>query len=363
MNQISNYQLYLLTIFFQVGTNIVFGFGTVSGRDSWISTIISTVCALLIIIIYIKLMKINSGLTLIQWWPKQFGKWIGVPIAWMYVILLVYQISREVGDLKFLISMTILPKTPYFIVISIFLILVSYTVYAGIETIARLAQVLFWIIILLVISEITFVYASHIMNFNNLLPIGGKGWKTIEKGIWPIGILTFGETIELGMIWPLVKKPKRIMLVTYLSSITFCIFLVMLDIIGVMVLGEAVFKNSFFPLYTLIKQINLGEFITNLDAIGVLFLLTNIFFRISIYMFGAINGMRQLTFVKSSNVFIIPTVAIVIPWGLTMASSLPEHIDVATSYFYYNCSIPFFIILPCILLGVSLVRKKLYDNI
>lgn len=57
MGQICSYQLYILTVFYQVGTNIVFGFGATAGRDAWISAIISTVAGCLVIILYTSLMR------------------------------------------------------------------------------------------------------------------------------------------------------------------------------------------------------------------------------------------------------------------------------------------------------------------
>ncbi|WP_157382163.1 GerAB/ArcD/ProY family transporter [Schinkia azotoformans] len=41
MEQISLYQLFVLTVFFQIGTTIIYGFGAAAGRDAWIVTILS----------------------------------------------------------------------------------------------------------------------------------------------------------------------------------------------------------------------------------------------------------------------------------------------------------------------------------
>ncbi|UZW15350.1 endospore germination permease [Clostridium pasteurianum] len=360
MERISNYQLYILTVFFQTGTNIVFGFGAVAGRDAWISSLISTCVGALLVLLYVSIMHMNPGLSLIQWWPKYFGKCIGSIISWMYIVLIVYQISREVGDLKFLISITILPKTSSLVFLSIFMLLIIYSVYSGIEVIARVAQIAFYLLVSLVIIEMIFLYGSKIMDFSRLMPIAGEGWHTIAKGVWPTGILSFSEGIELAMIWPLVEKPKKILKTTLMGIFTFGFFLTIFDVLAVAALGSSIFKNSLYPLYTLIQQISVGQFITNLDAIGVLYLLTNVFFRMSLYMFAAVRGIQQITPVKNSIIFILPVSIISLCWGIIMSPNISEHIEVAVKYFPYTLATPLFVVLPFILFIVSFIRTKKY---
>ncbi|MDQ0970349.1 hypothetical protein QFZ31_000227 [Neobacillus niacini] len=76
MERISTNQLFILTVFFQIGTTIIFGFGSSAGRDAWIAIITSFVLGIIAIGIYLLLRYLNPGLTLVEWFPAQFGKWI-----------------------------------------------------------------------------------------------------------------------------------------------------------------------------------------------------------------------------------------------------------------------------------------------
>ncbi|MDF2504310.1 endospore germination permease [Clostridium sp.] len=359
MGQICSYQLYILTVFYQVGTTIVFGFGATAGRDAWISAIISTVAGCLVIILYTSLMRMNLGLSLVQWWPEQFGKLLGTPIAWMYTLLMLYELGRGIGDLKFLIPVTILPKSSILIVLSLFMIIILYAVHSGIEVIARVGELVFFIIIFLIIMEVIFLYASKIMNFTKLLPISGKGWKPIFKAVWPVGITqSFGESIEFAMIWPLVKQPEKIMKATLFSVITSGVIIVCFDVLGVATLGGSIFKNSFYPLFTLVQQISVGEFITNLDALEVIFLLTNIFFKLTIHTFAIVMAIKQLTLVENRKIFMMPIVLISLYLGMTMSFNISEHIESGFNFIQYSLFVPFHLILPSILLVVTLIRGK-----
>lgn len=363
MERISNYQLYVLTVLYQIGTTIVFGFGAVAGRDAWISVLISSSVGLIIMLLYTLLMRMNPGLTLVEWWRAQFGKWIGTPIAWAYTLLILYEVGRGVGDLKFLIPITILPKTPIFIVLIVFMIVLIYGAFAGIEVIARLGEIVFPVILFLFPIEIILIFGSHIMNIQHLQPIAGKGWSQILEAVWPVGITqSFGESIELAMIWPLVSQPEKIIRTTLLATITSGLFIAIFDAIAVATLGGALFENSIYPMYTLIQQISLGEFVDNLDAIEVLYFLTTIFFKISIHMFAVVRAIQKLTLVKNSRVFILPVSAIALYLGMTMSSNILVHIETSLKMIQYNLFVPLFIILPSILFVVTLIRGKYRKN-
>jgi spore germination protein KB len=101
MKRISLSQLFTLTVFFQIGTTIIFGFGASAGRDAWIVTIISFILGSIAIGIYLILMKLHPGLTLVEWFPAQFGKWIGTPIAWLYPLLFLYEVEWSVIPILF----------------------------------------------------------------------------------------------------------------------------------------------------------------------------------------------------------------------------------------------------------------------
>lgn len=359
MERISNYQLFVITVLFQIGTTIIFGFASTAGRDAWISVLISTAMGVLISLVYTSLMRMNPGLSLVEWYPVQFGKWLGTPIAWIYALLILYLLGRGLGDLKFLVPITILPQTSIFIVLAIFISVLSYAVFSGIEIIARLGELFLPVIFILFFLEIILIFSSDIVHVNYLQPIAGKGWKTIWKASWPLGVTqAFGEAIEFAMVWPLVKHPEKITKVTLLATITSGLFIATFDALAIAVLGEDIFKNSIYPLYTLIQQIKVGNFIENLEAVEVLYFLTTLFFKTSIHFFSAVRAIQQLTLVPNGRIFVLPVAIIGLCLSMTMASSVSAHIETGLKIIPYSLSIPLYIVLPGVLFVVTLVRNK-----
>lgn len=360
MERISNYQLFAITMLFQTGTTIIFGFSSAAGRDAWIAALLSALLGTMAIVLYLALMRMHPGLTLVEWYPRQFGRWIGTPIAWMYPLLFIYDAGRGLGDLRDLIPTTILPTTPSWIILGVFVSVIAYALFCGIETIGRLGEVWLPILLLLLILELILIISSEIIHVKAVLPLAGQGWGKILNSVWPLGITqTFGETIGLAMIWPLVKQSEKIRKTTIVASLLVGFLISLLDMIAIMVLGESTFSRSIYPLYVLIQQINIANFLQNLDALGVMYFLTTSFFKISIHLFTAIYAIQKLTQVKNSRVFILPVVSIALYLGLKMASSVIDHIETGLKILPYNLWVPLFFVLPGILFIVAWIRQKI----
>lgn len=363
MEKISNYQLFALTILFQIGTTVIFGFASTSGRAAWISVLISTAIGLLMTLLYLTLMRMNPGLTLVEWYPAQFGKWLGIPISWLYPLGFIYDGARGIGDFKILFPSTILPKTPPLLLMSLFLSIIAYALFSGLETIARLGELFLIVILSLYFIEVILIFSSDIINMQYIRPFLGKGWKNIWNSVWPLGITqTFGQSIEFAMIWPLVNNQKKIIKTTLLATSISGIFIASFDMLAVLVLGENTFTSSIFPLYRVIRIISVGDFIENLDAINVLYFSTTFFFKGCIHLYSAIRAIQQLTHTKTSRVFIIPVVLIVLVIGMNIASSASEHLETGLKIVPYNVYGPLFLLLPSILLIVTLIRNIFKRN-
>ncbi|KGE17752.1 GerAB/ArcD/ProY family transporter [Paenibacillus wynnii] len=362
MEKITNYQLFSLMVLFQIGTSSIFGFAASAGKDAWISIALSTILGSFIIAMYIVLMRLNPGLTLVEWFPAQFGRWIGTPISWLYPLIFIYDAGRGVADLSYLIPSTLLPRTPPIVTVGLFMLVVLYGVYHGIQLLGKMAGLFLPIIFLVFIVETILLFASKIVRLTYLLPVLDLGWGRVWGAVWPIGITqSFAETIEFAMIWTLVKPKKKVMTTSLLATLSVGIFLASLDCLAISVLGEDIFQRSIFPVYTLIQQIGVGDVIENVDVIGVLYITVNAFFKISLHIMMATLAIQQLTYIKNRKVILFPVVFTAIFVGLTMSTSIVEHIygvafKILSPYFW----VPLFLVLPGILLIVIWIKKRIF---
>ncbi|MBT2723312.1 endospore germination permease [Bacillus sp. ISL-46] len=360
MERFTNYQLFTMTFLYQLGTTIIFGFGNIAGRDAWIATLCSTLLGTVVIMMYIALMRMHPGLTLIEWFPAQLGRWVGTPISWLYPLLFLFDAGRVVGDLRDLIPTTLLPNTPPIVFNGLYMLVMAYALFLGIESLARVGETLFSIIMFLFLIEVVLLCSSKVIHLDYLLPLLEKGWSPIWEVVYPVGITqTYGESIVFAMIWIQTKNPERIMKITILSSLLSGIMLSFSLIFAISIFDEDLFKRSIYPLYTMLGVVNVGDFINNLSPFGVLYFTATAFFKMYIKIFAAITAIKQLTRLQSYRVLILPSVIIVLYIGMTISKNVSEHIfylalKIVIPYIW----VPLFLILPAMLCVVTWVKQR-----
>ena len=361
MSKISSYQLFAITFIYQLGSTVIFGFGGSAGRDAWIGQLVSMCLGILVILLYTILMRMNPGLTLVQWFPAQFGRWIGTPIAFLYPLLLLYHVGRGLADIRDMVSTTILFNTPFLIIEVVFIIVIAYCIYGGIEIIARLGELIFPLFLVMFFIQVIFLFSSGVMHINNLRPVLENGWAPVWKVVFPGGISqSFGETIFLAMFWTDTKQPEKVMKITIFSSILFGIMLTFWDMLAISVFGS-MFSRFLYPLYTLLGIISIGNFVENLQIFGILYFVSTEFLKIMINMLGSLKGFQQLIQMKDYRVLIVPASIIALYLGLTMSKNISEHIyythmKILLPYIW----VPMILILPTILLIVTWFRQKVF---
>ncbi|PGN53196.1 spore gernimation protein [Priestia megaterium] len=358
MERISIFQLFTITVFFQIGTTVIFGFSSSAGRDAWLSTLISMIIGMIIILLYTFLMKMNPGLTLVEWFPAQFGRWVGIPIAWLYPPLYMYGSGRILADLKVLIPTTLLPGSPPWFLILALLIVIVYCLFSGIEVLARFTEYLLPVLFVLLIIEVILLFSSGIVDFKNVQPILGKGWGKVWQAVWPVGITqSFAETLILAMIWPAVKKTEKVKKTTLLATLLAGLIISVFNIMEITVLGEDITQRTTYPLYLLIKQISIADFLENLDALISLNMIITAYIKVTIMLFAAIRSIQLLLNMEDNRPLILPVTAITYLMSMTMSTNIVEHLY-ADIIFRYYLLIPLIIILPVVLFIVTLIRKR-----
>lgn len=359
MERISITQLFMLTLLFQIGSSGIFGFASAAGKDAWLSVLLSTALGACLISIFLILMRLQPGLTLVEWFPAQFGQWLGTPISWFYMLMFLYNSSRTLGDVKDLIPTTILPGTPNWIILGAFMIAIAYALFSGIEVIARLGEIILPVLLVLFFVEIILLFGSETIRIERLQPVLGEGWGRVWEGTWPTGIQqSFAETFEFAMIWTLIKQPERIAKTTILATLLYGILLSTFDALAIVTFGEEVFSSSTYPLYRLVKVISIADFLENLDALGILYFMGFVFFKVTLQMYGVIRGMQQLLYLNNSRVLVLPISIIVLFLALTISESTSEHIASGLKSLPHPSMVPWFLI-PILLCIVTCIRKGL----
>jgi len=360
METITRHQLLAISIIYQIGTTIIFGFAAGAGKDSWLAVLISTLLGTIVVLVYVKITELNPGLTYIETYPKQFGKWLGTPLAWLHPMLFLYIAGRIVADIKNLVPSTILPGTPSWAILVVFMLVITYCLFLGIKAMGRLAELMLPILGIIFLIEVILIISSGVVVLENLSPLIDKGWGPVWKVVWPLGIIqSYGESLALALVWTSIQPKGRVGRIMVISTFISGSFIAFTDVMAITVFGEEIFKRATYPMYGLIQSISVADFITQLDATGILYFCFMAFFKTSIYLYAAIRSIQNLTYTRTNHVFILPVVIIAFVMGLTMAPNVIQHLAVVEKVIPYSpIYLSLMIFIPIVLMFVSWMRKR-----
>ncbi|UKS24499.1 spore germination protein [Paenibacillus sp. HWE-109] len=355
---ISSYHFFSLMVLFELGTTVIFGFGTDSGRDAWLSALLSSLLGGILIAGYVTISKLNSFGSLVGVFTKLFGKWLGTPIAWLYPIFFIYTAARIICDLRFLVPLTLLPKTPAWFFIGMLILLFLYVLYAGIEVLFRITGVLLPILIIFIIFETIVLLASGSLHSDYLRPMLADGFGKVGNSLWPVGVTTtYGECFVMFVFYCLLNKKGNLGRVSVGAALFAGLLVVLFDVLAITALGENLFQKMIFPAYTILKLASVEDFLENLEVLGAMYFMCSAFIKVAVYLFAAVFCMRELTHASNDHPAIWITVLLAFFISMTMANNLSEHLQVWLGSLANFVVVPMYVVLPGIILVLSLLGK------
>ncbi|MEC0182039.1 endospore germination permease [Paenibacillus peoriae] len=357
--KISARQLMILTILFTIGSTILIipsGMALVAKQDAWIATLVGIGFGLLMVYLYIKITDLYPQMTLVEIMEALLGKWLGK--ATVLLLLTGLFINAPAPVLFYLgnfMTTQIMPETPITAVNIIFALIILMALRLGLEVLARSAEIMFPIFVLLYISFTGLVVSN--IKLENIQPV-------LEAGVGPIwpAALSFVSTaylphIVLLMIFPAsVNRPDQARKAFFLGSLIGGLALFIIVILAILVLGPDITARNLYPSYALAKKINIGHFLQRIEAIMATMWFISLFFRITIYMYTIMVAIAQVFQLKSNQQLVLPLGIILIVLSIIVYPNVPYQQTYDTkTWIPFSLSIGLF--LPLLLLGVHALKK------
>ncbi len=324
-----------------------------SRQDGWIAAIIGTFLGLFGILSLVKLSQRFPGLTLVEILFKHFswpGKILGV-VYLLYFFLMVILATRLFAEAY----NRIMAQTPSWAFITVILLLTTFIVYLGLETLGRLNQVMLPVLVIFAIA-VVFLTIGEKKEYSNLLPILGNGLYPVSLGSLAV-MGWFGEFVIMGMLLPYVQRPEKLVKTgVYTALITLLFFLG--PITGpIAMFGPVEAAKMAFPTFSEVRYIVAGEVLNRFDAIAVLFWTVGLMIRISIFFYGLALGTAQVLKLKSYQPLVIPLAWVIGLGALLFANNYAE-----VNEFLFQTYVPLNIlmgaVIPLMLLLLSIVFKR-----
>lgn len=296
MERISNYQIAVMIILFQIGSTPLFAIGSKAKQDSWVAMIVAAIIGLILLWMFLYIQSIAPNQSLIVLMRMCFGKIAGGLLSCFFLIYFAYESMRNVRDFGEITNVTLLIRTPKFVVMLLVIVLAAYMIIMGIETFCRVAESLILPVLFSYGVLCLLIFGSKLVSIERIQPIMEKGLKPILQAAFPdLVSFPFGQMVVFLMFWHLMadsKKLKRISVLTYLGV---AVFLVAMNMINVLVLGPSLIANSTLPFLQTVQLIQVADIFERLDVFVTLLLFLGLFVKLTAFFWAAAYGFSQLT--------------------------------------------------------------------
>lgn len=350
MGKISKNQLFCLVMMGQIGSTNLWALGIEAKQDAWIVVLLSLVVGLGLIWLFTLLNSKFPEENIAEISVAILGKVIGWPLAFLYALLYIFNATRNASEFGDLINMTFLEDTPRLVIIIIFLLMIIYILFLGIETLARMTEIILPITLFLIIAIFIMTAFSGLIKIKELTPILGNGFKPVLKAFYPLGLnFPFGLAFVFFQLWKYVDSKQKIRKISIWAVGISGIIMTITIIVIITSLGADFAAEATIPLLEVIKLINIGDIITNLDAIGVILIFIGGFYLAILNFFSSVIILATLFKIKNYRWLLFPIAALILWYSSIYEPNYPFHVKYLYPQ-YWQQMVPLHNIIPILLL-------------
>ncbi|UOF88856.1 spore germination protein [Fodinisporobacter ferrooxydans] len=325
-----------------------------AGKDAWLSLVCSALLGAGIVYLHFKSAARQPDLSLITYSVKVFGNWVGGMIGSIYIVFFLLSTSITIHIFVQFVSL-LFPLTPHAVFTFIFIFVIAYVLYSGVEVLARSIQLS--LPFLMILGLVASLLVAKDRDFSQILPI-------LENGVFPawqgclIFVAMFAELVVFRMLIPHTNEPQKlpkqgllvmgILLLMFMGPTTGPITL----------FGEDLAKSLLYPTFEEIRYIDVADFIQRIDIFGLFLWIIGTYYRVSIFLFGAAKGLADLMKANKDITYVLPVILCTFAMEQSLKSYTPGEMYKFLIMGYVPISLFVGIALPFFTDIVSLIRSS-----
>ncbi len=274
-------------------------------------------------------------------------------IGLLYLFFFIHIAAVILAEFGFMLNDVFLRRTPMHVISIVTILAVGFTVRKGLETIARMNQLLFPIGIGLLL--ITVLLTLNKMNFLYFLPILENGFVPVLKGSMPI-LLWFGEIVILLIIYPQIMDKENAGRSIFYSLAALLVFM-LLGTLSIAIFSAQETANFRYPALEMIKIIRIREFFQRFDTFFIALWIGGIYLKIVIFYYVSAVLCSHLFRLQHYKHTAFPIGSLIAVFSLIQfqnTTELGHFLRTIAPFYLYT----FEIFIPLLLLVISIAFKK-----
>ncbi|GGD09318.1 GerAB/ArcD/ProY family transporter [Pontibacillus salipaludis] len=358
---ITRYQFISLVILFEFGSSIIVGLGLEAKQNAWLVILLSMIGGILLYWLFTRFVSSYPDTPFPQVLQIVAGPYLGYLFIWVYIAYFLYIAARVLRDFTMLTAQTILHETPLIAVSLLFMLVVCFACYLGIEVIARTSELFLPFILLMGGLFLMFVFIMDLPKIHHLQPFFNQDIGEILSFVFPTGVtFPFGELIVFTIIFHHLEDPLK----SFRYGVTGILYsgtsLLIISVTILMVLGPMIAMNSTVPLLDTISLVNLQGIIQRLDPIVIIIMVITGFFKITIFFYAAVAMLQYLFRLprRDSKGLIGFMGILVIILSILISPNFVEHMKEGLDIVPIYVHVPMQMIIPSFLFLLLFIRNK-----
>ncbi|MGI6086186.1 MAG: GerAB/ArcD/ProY family transporter [Acetivibrionales bacterium] len=327
------------------------------GTTGWYMTIISALTAAFAFMFLYLLLKRFPNKNIMEISDLVLGKWGGFLLSFIFGVFLIWTAGMSVREFTEVLKVYVLPESPPSFITASFVIVIVVLAYMGLETIARFAK--FIIYVLGAGYVLVILLSSQNYMPRNLFPLLGYGLdKTIINGLLRCSF--YGEIVLIGVIASSLQGHKEIKKIGFLSLLISGALTSFSLLIFTLVFPYTVGQELTSPMYEMATLIDYGGFLQRMEPIFLFLWNFGTFIEVSLVFYTVIMIFCHIFRIDDKRPVILPMATV-----MYCLSFIPREISEVLSgavqsirswgwTMYYLPSI--------FILIVALIRKKKGDS-
>ncbi|WP_068786533.1 GerAB/ArcD/ProY family transporter [Paenibacillus phocaensis] len=345
-----------ILILFIMGSTMILGAAGQAKSDAWLSIMFAILIAIPIVLIAARLLTLFPGQNLFEICQHVFGKWIGKAFSLLYIWYAIHVgalVLRHFGE--FMDTET-MPETPMIVPMLFVSALSIIVVLYGLDTMGRSARLLLNICMFTIVLVLCLTIQR--LNFNHLLPILDNGWGPVWEGTFSAFSFPFAETFLLTAILGGGVNDRKSFYRIFLHGLWIGGLLVLfISYRNILVLGPNTISNVYFPSYTAVGRINIGDFIQRIEGTVAVVFVICVFMKLSVCLLAASQGIAKLLHLKSYRSVAVQTGLLITYLASALFNNIME-MDYFVMKIYQYYAFPFQVVFPLILLLAAEIKVR-----
>jgi len=276
-------------------------------QDAWLAAVVAFFLGVVFIWLLGRLALNFPEQSIIQYSEALLGKWLGKLFSLFYLgafLLMGFTDLRTYGEV---LRTVFLPETPLAVILGSMVVLAVAVVYAGLEPLGRMGDLIFPVFTLATLFTLFFPVLEA--DFSNLRPVLYHGWQPVLHAALTPTVIT-AQYANLTILIPSVNQPQKALRAALYSLLWSSLILVLAAVVVVSLLGADEGAHAAFPVFKMIRAIRVSEFLERVEVFPIFAWGLGLFITLAINLYSLAKGLSQLCRLQNYRPLLLPLAVI-----------------------------------------------------